>query len=68
MVWIKCVFTRGAAPIALGVFVSSGQIVGNAIEEMVRNFAAERDKEFMFHVCTKQSGIQAQEHGLPKGN
>jgi hypothetical protein len=65
MVWVKRIEAWGCSDCAW-VFTHSGPPLGNTIEEMKLNFVAHRDKEFMSHVCTKQSRIQAQEHRLPK--
>jgi hypothetical protein len=65
MVWVKRIHNWGCSDCAW-VFVSSGQIVGNSMDEMVRIFAAQRDKEFKSHVCIKQSRTQPPEDKRPK--
>lgn len=35
------------------VFEPSGPFVGNILDEMMRKYKAQRDKEFVAHVCTK---------------
>jgi hypothetical protein len=35
------------------VFVSSGALVGESLDEMKRKYEAQRDKEFAAHVCVK---------------
>jgi hypothetical protein len=65
MVWVKRIHNWACSECAW-VFVSSGQIVGDNVDEMTQHFAAQRDKEFMSHVCIKQTRTPAQELGLPK--
>jgi len=48
------------------VIVPSGPPLGNTIEEMMRNFETNRDKEFTSHVWIKLAETQAQEDSLPK--
>ena len=40
------------------VFIPSGPPVGNTMDEMKVNFAAQRDKEFVSHVCAKHPRTQ----------
>jgi hypothetical protein len=65
MIWVNRIHNWGCSDCAW-VFVSSGQIVGNTMEEMVRHFAAQRDKEFQFHVCIKESRTPPEKDRLPK--
>src|ERR1700722_3249048 len=65
IIWVKRIQGWGCSDCAW-VFIPSGPPVGNTIDDMKRNFTAKRDKEFKSHVCTQQSGTQAQERRLPK--
>jgi hypothetical protein len=35
------------------VFVSSGALIGESLDEMKRNYEAQRDREFAAHVCVQ---------------
>ena len=39
------------------VFKTSGELVGETLEEMKRKYEAQRDKEFVAHVCVKPGRV-----------
>jgi hypothetical protein len=46
------------------VFAALGPPRGDTLNEMMRNFEAQRDKEFMSHICIRES--KTQRHKRPK--
>jgi hypothetical protein len=57
MVWVKRIEGWGCSDCAW-VFVPSGPPVGKSMDEMMGNFVARREKEFVSHDCTKHPRTQ----------
>jgi hypothetical protein len=56
LVWIDEKYFRGfGCSECAWVFNASGSPLGNSFDEMMRNFEAQRDREFSFHVCADHS-------------
>jgi hypothetical protein len=57
MIWVKRIEGWGCSYCAW-TFSSSGSPLGNTIDEMMENFVAKRDKEFVSHVCAMHPRAQ----------
>jgi hypothetical protein len=59
LVWIEEKRFRGfGCSECAWVFNASGSPTGNSLDEMMRNFESQRDKEFSFHVFCLLSGTR----------
>lgn len=57
LVWIDEKHFRGfGCSECAWVFNASGSPIGNSFDQMMRNFEAQRDREFSSHVCADHPG------------